>query len=242
MRRTHRRRSPRRALSLARPGGHASARAPAGARPRRCSSGCSRPGRSRTVTLAPELPGALELIEICRRHGVAVWLGHSEASAREATAAFAAGATAVTHLFNAMSPISAREPGLAGAALATPGIALQLVADGVHVSDELLRVAFATAPGRCSLVTDAVEAAGLPDGTYRLGETEIEVSGGVSRRADGVLAGSTGRLADGLARLGALGLDPADADRRGHRAARPPARRRGRPARARRPRRPADRR
>ncbi len=81
----------------------------------------------------------------------------------------------------------------------------------MHVSDELLRVAFATAPGRCSLVSDAIEAAGLPDGSYRLGETEIEVSGGVARRADGVLAGSTGRLADGLARLGALGIDLADA-------------------------------
>jgi len=168
-------------------------------------------GPVRTVTIAPELPGALELIEICLRRGVTVWLGHSRASAEEARRAFEAGAVAVTHLFNAMPPISAREPGLAGAALSTAGVALQLIADEIHVSDELVRVAFASAPGRCSLVTDAVAAAGLPDGSYRLGEVEIEVSGGVSRRADGVLAGSTGRLADGLARLGALGIDRSEA-------------------------------
>jgi N-acetylglucosamine-6-phosphate deacetylase len=117
----------------------------------------------------------------------------------------------VTHLFNAMAPVSAREPGLAGAALATSGIAIQLIGDGLHVSDELLRVAFAAAPGRCSLVTDAVAAAGLPDGAYRLGGVEIELEDGVSRRRDGVLAGGASRLADGLVRLGALGLDAAEA-------------------------------
>jgi N-acetylglucosamine-6-phosphate deacetylase len=163
------------------------------------------------VTLAPELAGALELIELCVRRGVAVWLGHSEASAKEARRAFSAGAVAVTHLFNAMSPISARDPGLAGAALTTRGVAVQLIADGVHVSDELVRVAFAAAAGRCSLVSDAVAAAGVPDGTYRLGESTIVVSGGISRRSDGTLAGSTARLANGLAHLGSLGLDPADA-------------------------------
>ena len=164
-----------------------------------------------TVTLAPELPGALELIELCVARGVAVWLGHSQANAAQARRAFEAGAVAVTHLFNAMEPMRAREPGLAGTALATSGIAIQLIGDGLHVSDELLRIAFAAAPGRCSLVTDAVEAAGLPDGAYRLGGVEIEAEDGVSRRADGVLAGGTQRLADGLVHLGALGLDPADA-------------------------------
>jgi N-acetylglucosamine-6-phosphate deacetylase len=168
-------------------------------------------GPVKTVTLAPELPGALELIELCVARGVAVWLGHSQADAAQASRAFEAGAVAVTHLFNAMEPVSAREPGLAGTALATRGVAIQLIGDGLHVSDELLRIAFAAAPGRCSLVTDAVEAAGVPDGPYRLGGIEIEAEDGISRRADGVLAGSTSRLADGLVRLGALGLDPADA-------------------------------
>jgi N-acetylmuramic acid 6-phosphate etherase/N-acetylglucosamine-6-phosphate deacetylase len=168
-------------------------------------------GPVRTVTLASELPGALELIELCVARGVAVWLGHSQADAAQARRAFGAGAVAVTHLFNGMAPVSAREPGLAGAALATSGIAIQLIADGLHVSDELLQVAFAAAPGRCSLVTDAVAAAGLADGASRLGGVEIETQNGVARGAGGVLAGGTARLADGLVRLRALGLDPAEA-------------------------------
>jgi N-acetylglucosamine-6-phosphate deacetylase len=168
-------------------------------------------GPVRTVTLAPELPGALELIQLCVARGVAVWLGHSQADAAQARRAFEAGAVAVTHLFNAMEPVRAREPGLAGTALAMSGVAIQLIGDGLHVSDELLRIAFAAAPGRCSLVTDAVEAAGLPDGAYRLGGVEIEAEDGVSRRADGVLAGGTSRLCDGLVHLGGLGLDTADA-------------------------------
>ncbi len=168
-------------------------------------------GPVRMVTLAPELPGALELIELCRRRGITVSLGHSEASAAEAELAFAAGAEAVTHLFNAMAPLGARSPGLAGAALARAGVTLQLIADGVHVSDELLRVAFAAAPDRCSLVSDAIAAAALGDGSYRLGSVALEVRGGVARRGDGTLAGSAARLADGLATLGRLGLEPAEA-------------------------------
>jgi N-acetylglucosamine-6-phosphate deacetylase len=168
-------------------------------------------GPVRMVTLAPELPGAEELIELCVRRGVVVSSGHSEASAAEAARGFAAGVTAVTHLFNAMPPIGGRAPGLAGAALAIDGVAIQLIADGVHVSDELIRVAFHAAPGRCSLVSDAVAAAGLGDGDYRLGAVEIAVRGGVARRADGTLAGSTGRLRDGLVRLGRLGIDRLEA-------------------------------
>jgi len=168
-------------------------------------------GPVRMVTLAPELPGADELVELCVRRGIVVSLGHSEASADEAARSFASGATAVTHLFNAMAPIGGRAPGLAGAALAADGVAIQLIADGVHVFDELIRIAFQAAPGRCSLVSDAVAAAGLGDGDFRLGAVEIEVRGGVARRADGTLAGSAGRLRDGLVRLGGLGIDRLDA-------------------------------
>jgi N-acetylglucosamine-6-phosphate deacetylase len=168
-------------------------------------------GPVKTVTLAPELTGAHELIEACVTRGVAVWLGHTDANAAEARSAFAAGAVAVTHLFNAMAPIKSREPGLAGLALATPHVAIQLIADGVHVSDELLRVAFEAAPGRCNLITDAIAAAGRGDGTYRLGSVGVEVIDGISRRDNGVLAGATARLADGLARLGELGIGVADA-------------------------------
>jgi N-acetylmuramic acid 6-phosphate etherase/N-acetylglucosamine-6-phosphate deacetylase len=168
-------------------------------------------GPVKTVTLAPELPGAHELIELCVTRGVAVWLGHSDATAADARSAFKAGAVAVAHLFNAMGPISSREPGLAGVALATPEVTIQLIADGVHVSDELLRVAFEAAPGRCNLISDAIAATGLGDGTYRLGAVGVEVTNGISRRDDGVLAGATARLADGLVRLGELGIGVADA-------------------------------
>src|SRR4029077_6933619 len=113
-------------------------------------------GPLKTVPLAPELPGALELIELCTARGVAVWLGHSQADAATARRAFARGALAVTHLFNAMAPTKPGEPGLAGAALAPPGIAIQLIADGVHVSDELLCLAFAAAPGPWRLRPRAV--------------------------------------------------------------------------------------
>jgi N-acetylglucosamine-6-phosphate deacetylase len=158
------------------------------------------------VTLAPELPGALELIEVCVERGVIVSLGHSEASAGVAARAFGAGARAVTHLFNAMEPPRAREPGLAGAALADETVTLQLIADGVHVSDDMLRIALACAPGRVTLVSDAIAAAGVGDGTYRLGELELSVSDGTARRPDGTLAGSAGRLRDGLTRLRWLGV------------------------------------
>ncbi len=168
-------------------------------------------GPVRMVTLAPELPGALELIALCVKRGVIVSLGHSEAAAPEAAAALAAGAGAVTHLFNAMAPIGARVPGLAGTALASSDCAIQLIGDGVHVADELIRLAFAAAPDRCSLVSDAIAAATLPDGTYPLGPVAVEVRGGVARRPDGTLAGSIAGLADGLARLRGIGIEPIDA-------------------------------
>ena len=164
-------------------------------------------GPVRMVTLAPELPGALELIEMCVGRGIVVSLGHSNATSDEAARAFAAGASAITHLFNAMAPIGGRAPGLAGTALATDGVGIQLIADGAHVSDELIRLAFAAAPGRCSLVSDAIAAAGLGDGDYRVGSVAIEVRDGIARRADRTLAGSAARLRDGLARLAELGID-----------------------------------
>jgi len=168
-------------------------------------------GPVRTVTLAPELPGALELVRLCAARGVTVWLGHSNARVADARAGFEAGAAAVTHLFNAMGPLTAREPGLAGTALTSPGVSLQLIEDGVHVSDELVRLAFASAPGRCSLVSDAIAAAGLGDGSYRLGGLEVEVNAGVARRADGVLVGGAMTLGAALVRLSSLGVPAEEA-------------------------------
>ncbi len=168
-------------------------------------------GPVRMVTLAPELPGALDLIAICVRRGIVVSLGHSQANAADVAAAFAAGATAVTHLFNAMAPLTAREPGVAGAALASPSCAIQLIADGVHVADESIRLAFAAAPGRCSLVSDAMAAATLSDGSYSLGPVAVEVTDGVARRSDGTIAGSVAPLSQGLVTLRRVGIDPGDA-------------------------------
>jgi N-acetylmuramic acid 6-phosphate etherase/N-acetylglucosamine-6-phosphate deacetylase len=163
------------------------------------------------MTIAPELPGALELIDRCRGREVTVSLGHSAANAAEAERGFDAGATAVTHLFNAMESLSARAPGLAGTALTRAGVTVQLIADGLHVTDEMMRLAFAAAPGRCVIVTDAIAAAASDKSVVQLGEVTVYVDSDVAQRDDGTLAGSIGKLRDSLVRLSTLGLAPADA-------------------------------
>jgi N-acetylglucosamine-6-phosphate deacetylase len=163
------------------------------------------------MTLAPELPGALELIALLRSRGVTVSLGHTDATAEEATAAFRAGACTVTHLFNAMRPFRHRDPGIAGAALARPDVVIQLILDGTHVATETARIVWAVAGGRLALVTDAMAAAGAGDGSYSLGDGEVRVDRGVARRADGVLAGSSLTLLEAVRNLNALGVPLAEA-------------------------------
>jgi N-acetylglucosamine-6-phosphate deacetylase len=163
------------------------------------------------VTLAPELPGALELIDILCERGIVVSLGHSNATAAEAHAAFDRGARTVTHLFNAMRPFGHRDPGLAGVGLARDDVVLQLILDGHHVADEVAKVVWRSAPGRVALVTDAIEAAGIGDGRYRLGGVDVEVNGGAVRRLDGVLAGSVVTMLESVRNLHALGAPLADA-------------------------------
>lgn len=142
------------------------------------------------LTLAPELPGAVDLIRLARDRGLLVSLGHSDASAAEAHAGFDAGAQTVTHVFNGMSAPTSREPGLAGVALTRPGIAVQLICDGVHLAPETASLVVSAARSRFVLVTDALSATGADDGVYRLGEVEIIMSQGQARRPDGRLAGS----------------------------------------------------
>jgi N-acetylglucosamine-6-phosphate deacetylase len=168
-------------------------------------------GPVRLVTLAPELPGALELVDRLTAGGIVVSCGHTDATAAEASAAFDRGAAAVTHLFNAMRRFGHRDPGVVGAALTRPGVTVQLIADGVHVADEAIQVAWAAAAGRLALVTDAIAAAGLGDGVFSLGSVVVEVREGVVRRGDGVLAGSSSTMLDGVRRLHALGVPLADA-------------------------------
>ena len=168
-------------------------------------------GEVAMVTIAPELPGSLELIRYCVDHGVKVSLGHSGATAEEARRSFDAGASAVTHLFNAMEPLSARSPGLAGVALARPDVMVQIIADGVHVADEMLRLTFSAASQRCVLVSDAIAAAGVDREVVQLGDVTVLINDGEARRVDGTLAGSIGKLRDSLIRMRALGIEPADA-------------------------------
>jgi N-acetylglucosamine-6-phosphate deacetylase len=157
------------------------------------------------VTLAPELPGALDLVDLLHERGVTVSCGHSNATADEARTAFARGARTVTHLFNAMRPLAPREPGLAGAALASQDVVVQVILDGVHLADDIVRLIWQSAAGRVALVTDAVAAAGAGDGTYTLGGVALAVENGVVRRADGVLAGSTLTMIDAVRNLVELG-------------------------------------
>jgi N-acetylglucosamine-6-phosphate deacetylase len=163
-------------------------------------------GRVRLVTLAPELPGALGLVDQLVGRGVVVSCGHSDASAVQAEAAFARGAGAVTHLFNAMRPFSHRDPGIAGAALTHPGVTVQLIVDGVHLAREAVLLAWGSARGRVALVTDAVAGAGLGDGSYALGDVPIEVENGVVRREDGVLAGSALTMIEAIRNVHRLGV------------------------------------
>ncbi len=163
------------------------------------------------ATLAPELPGALELVdELCAR-GVTVACGHTDATAVEAHRAFDRGARTVTHLFNAMRPATHRDPGIAFAALARTDVSVQLIVDGHHLADETVLVAWRAAAGRLALVTDAVGAAGLGDGTFSLGGAEVTAAGGAVRRPDGTLAGSALTMIEAVRNLHALGVGLEDA-------------------------------
>lgn len=164
------------------------------------------------MTLAPELDGALELVDALHARGVVASCGHSNATAAEAARAFDRGVRTVTHLFNAMRPFAHRDPGLAGAALARNDVVVQVILDGHHLADEAAKLVLQAAPGRIALVTDAVAATGVGEGRYRLGSVEVEVRDGVARRAeDGVLAGSVMTMLDGIRALHALGAPLADA-------------------------------
>ncbi|HSE07621.1 MAG TPA: N-acetylglucosamine-6-phosphate deacetylase [Nocardioidaceae bacterium] len=159
------------------------------------------------VTLAPELPGSLDLVAELAREGVLVSLGHSDATATQAHAAFDAGARSVTHLFNAMSPLHHRAPGLPGAALARQDVVVQMVVDGHHLDGDVVRTAWAAARDRVVLVTDATAAAGRGDGSFTLAGVPVTVSGGAVRNAQGALAGSALTLDAGVRNAVALGVD-----------------------------------
>jgi len=191
-------------------------------------------GHLRIITLAPELPGATRLIEAARRAGVTVAVGHTDATAEVTLAAIDAGATHATHLFNGMRPLHHREPGAVGALLDRAEVTCEVIADGVHLHDIALRLAArAAGPGRLVLVSDAMAAAGVPDGRYLLGSMRVIVAGGVARLLEdpadpgltgragssgrvgtvpqaGAIAGSTATLADVVRHAIAAGLPVLD--------------------------------
>ncbi|MPY82461.1 MAG: N-acetylglucosamine-6-phosphate deacetylase [Actinophytocola sp.] len=150
-------------------------------------------GTVRQVTVAPELPGALDVIKLIADAGVVAAVGHTDATYAQARAGFDAGATLATHLYNGMRPVHHREPGVVTAALADERVAVELINDGVHLHPAIVRDAFARAgAGRVALVTDAMTAAGAGDGEYELGGRHVVVTAGVARLADGgAIAGST---------------------------------------------------
>ena len=145
----------------------------------------------RTVTVAPELPGALDVIRMLVVGGVLVSAGHSAATYAEAKAGFDAGIRWVTHLFNAMAPLDHREPGLAGAAIEDPRVTIGLIPDGLHVHPALVSiVSRAVGVERLTIVTDAIAALGMDPGEHHLAGRKVRVHGGSARLEDGTLAGS----------------------------------------------------
>jgi N-acetylglucosamine-6-phosphate deacetylase len=150
-------------------------------------------GCARLMTIAPELPGALELIGSLAGAGVVASIGHTDATYVQARAAVDAGARAATHVFNAMRPMHHREPGVLGAVLDLPEVMCELICDGVHVDPVALRLAHrAKGTAGIGLVTDAIAGAGMPDGEYRLGAASVSVVDGRATVDGGeVLAGST---------------------------------------------------
>ena len=158
------------------------------------------------VTIAPEIPGALDAIKFLSQMGVVVSLGHSNATTEQAHAGFDAGATTVTHIWNAMSKDQRPGVGLAGVALEREDIAIQLIVDGVHLTDELVRYTVERAPDRFIVTNDAVSPAGLGEGAFPFGTFMVTVRDGRAIRSDGVLAGGVGSLKDSFQRLLALGV------------------------------------
>ena len=162
------------------------------------------------VTLAPEREGALAAIRRFVAAGVGVAVGHSDARDDEVRRAADAGARLVTHLYNAQRPLHHRDPGVVGAALADARLTCGLIADLHHVAPTAIRVAFAAAPGRIALVTDAITALGMPAGTYDLGGRTTTVRESAPPvRDDGTLAGSVLRLDQAVANTVSSGVDAA---------------------------------
>lgn len=166
------------------------------------------------VTVAPEVPGALELIARIVSKNIVAAIGHTDAEYDQARAGIRAGARHAVHMFNAMRPFTHRDPGVIGAVLTDPEVTAEIIADGVHVAGPAIQVLLlAKGLDQVILVSDGIAATGMRDGNYRLGTKEVAVSGGVARSAEGNLAGSTLTLDRALRNVVALGVPLVDAVR-----------------------------
>ncbi len=169
-------------------------------------------GSLRQLTIAPELSGALDAIRRLVAAGVVAAVGHTEADYDQARAAFDAGATLLTHAYNAMPQIGHRAPGPVVAAFDDERVSLEIINDGHHVDPRVVALTFAQAPGRVALVTDAMAAAGLGDGRYLLGRREVTVVDGTATLSGtATLAGSTITSDESLRRAVATGIEPVNA-------------------------------
>lgn len=164
------------------------------------------------VTLAPELPGGMELVSYLSERGIIAAVAHSDAMYEEAAEAFRLGASHVTHCFNGMRPIHHRDPGLIVAAFEQPHVSLQAIADNVHLHPAMIRLMHRIkGPDRMVLITDALQAMGLGDGEYLFGGHQVKVSEGIARLKDGTLASSTVTMAEALKNTVKAGIQFADA-------------------------------
>ena len=201
---------------------------------RECNEACG--NRIRLVTVAPNAEGAVEFIrEIIEYHtrrndenlavnentvgrdnlikngAVTISLGHTYADYDTAKKALAAGANHITHLFNAMAPMNHRNPGLIGAAAEDENCMAELICDGVHVHESMVRAAFKLFPGRIVLISDSMRAAGLSDGEYELGGQQVTVRGNLATLSDGTIAGSVTNLFDCMRKAISFGISAEEA-------------------------------
>lgn len=170
--------------------------------------GCG--GLIKIADLAPELPGSVEFTEKASKL-CTVSVAHTDASYEDAKAAFDAGATHLTHLFNAMPSIHHRKPGVIGAASENETVLSELICDGLHVHPSAVRMAFRLFAGRICLVSDSLRCCGMPDGEYELGGQQIFLQGNVAKLADGTLAGAATNLYAGMKNAIAFGISREEA-------------------------------
>jgi len=159
-------------------------------------------GHIKMITIAPELPGAIESISLMVARGVVAALGHSNANYDEARVGIDAGATVVTHMFNGLPELDHRFATITNALLIDPTIHLEVILDGVHVNKSAMQLLINTAKDRTILITDAMAAAGAKDGAYKIGDLDVQVKEGIATlTSNGSLAGSTLTMDKAFARL-----------------------------------------